>query len=75
MLERVGVELRSLRWDGTYYFHGTRTLDVDQFRTQGILPLWQVRTLCVMSSQLRSGSKSGGALSQAAETTVATSTG
>jgi hypothetical protein len=39
MLASLAVDLRGLKWDGTYYFHGTRTLDIAKFRHQGILPL------------------------------------
>ncbi|MEY9894294.1 hypothetical protein ABIA31_007980 [Catenulispora sp. MAP5-51] len=35
----LGVDIGDLRFEGTYYFHGTRVIDPDSFRRDGILPL------------------------------------
>jgi hypothetical protein len=39
---RVGVEAVAARFDGAYYFHGTRAVDPEAFRRRGILPLDQM---------------------------------
>lgn len=40
----LGVNIDDLRFgfEGTYYFHGTRVIDPDSFRRDGILPLGQM---------------------------------
>jgi hypothetical protein len=38
----AGVETVADRFDGAYYFHGTRAIDPDAFRVRGILPLDQM---------------------------------
>jgi hypothetical protein len=44
VLERVGtdVEMVAGSFDGAYYFHGTRAVDLEVFRRRGILPLAQM---------------------------------
>jgi hypothetical protein len=44
VLERFGVDVETVagRFDGAYYFHGTRAVDPDAFRWRGILPLDQM---------------------------------
>jgi hypothetical protein len=38
----VDVETVAARFDGAYYFHGTRAVDPETFRLRGILPLDQI---------------------------------
>lgn len=42
VLSSLGVEIELVTFDGTYWFHGTRTLDPDRFQGEGLLPLPQV---------------------------------
>jgi hypothetical protein len=44
VLERFGADVHSVveRFDGAYYFHGTRAIDPESFRHGGILPLDQM---------------------------------
>jgi len=39
VLEQFGVAVDDIRFEGAYYFHGTRVLDPERFRRDGILPL------------------------------------
>ncbi|MEV4845100.1 hypothetical protein AB0K20_18030 [Micromonospora matsumotoense] len=39
LLHSFGVELRDLRFDGAYYFHGSRVMQPTSFLRDGILPL------------------------------------
>ncbi|WP_322769053.1 hypothetical protein [Frankia sp. Cr1] len=41
-LSSIGVDIESVRFDGSYYFHGTRTVDPESFFRDGILPLGQM---------------------------------
>jgi hypothetical protein len=44
VLERLGIDIETVveRFDGAYYFHGTRAIDPEAFRQRGILPLDQM---------------------------------
>lgn len=42
ILDPIGLTIADFRFDGAYYFHGTRVLDHSGFRTEGILPLDQM---------------------------------
>jgi hypothetical protein len=44
VLERFGADVETVarRFDGAYYFHGTRAVDPEAFRRRGILPLDQM---------------------------------
>ncbi len=42
VLERFGTSVDDIRFEGAYYFHGTRALDHERFRSHGILPLDQM---------------------------------
>lgn len=39
LLRPFGVDLRKVRFDGAYYFHGTRVMQPGSFLEDGILPL------------------------------------
>ncbi|WP_131804123.1 hypothetical protein [Pseudofrankia sp. BMG5.36] len=41
-LSEIDVDLDSVRFDGAYYFHGTRSLEPEAFIREGILPLGAV---------------------------------
>jgi hypothetical protein len=39
VLQRLGAELATTRFEGVYLFHGTRVFDPDGFQRRGLLPL------------------------------------
>ena len=39
LLSKIGIEIGDVRFDGAYYFHGTRVLRPHSFLQNGILPL------------------------------------
>jgi hypothetical protein len=84
VVERFSADVATVagRFDGAYYFHGTRAVDPVAFRRRGILPLDQMleelwatlRELAVTRSSTRTGPRSGRTSRQGAAATTGGST-